>query len=318
MTTCALTSSTAPVVLSLTFSGLHEGLDAAGFRTLAWPSSESDWRHLVGLAPEIDALVTVGTAPISEAFMAAATRLRIICCLGAGYDNYDPSVLARRGIKLTNSAGVNAEDVADLTIGLLIAARRRIVEADRWVREGRWPEKGLYTRSIRGNRLGVVGLGAVGRAVAVRGSAFGMSVGWHGPNRKPVEWPYYADPVQLARWCDVLCVCCCPTPQNVNLIGESVLDALGPRGILVNVARGSLVDETALINALHAGRIAAAALDVFANEPTDPLQWLGVPNLTLHPHSAGSTFEAMKAAQELTIMNLRRFFAGEPVLTPVN
>jgi lactate dehydrogenase-like 2-hydroxyacid dehydrogenase len=311
-------SSKAPMVLSMTYPGLREALGAAGFRTVPWPASECEWQYLVGHAPEIDALVTVGTMPMSEAFLAAATRLRIICCLGAGYDNYDPAMLARRGIKLTNSAGINAEDVADLTIGLLIAARRRIVEADKWVKEGRWPENGLYSRSIRGNHLGILGLGAVGRAVAVRGEAFAMSVGWYGPSPKPVAWRYFADPVQLARWCDVLCVCCRPTPENAGLIGEAVLNALGPQGILVNVARGSLVDENALIGALRSGRIAAAALDVFAKEPTDPRQWSGVPNLTLHPHSAGSTFEAIKDAQELTIENLRRFFADEPLLTLIN
>lgn len=285
---------------------------------MVWPSSESGWQDLTSTAPEIAAVVTAGMLPIPETFLATATKLRIICCIGAGYENYDPKALARRGIRLTNTAGVNAEDVADLAIGLFIAARRRIVEADRWVKEGHWPDNVIFSRRTRGSHLGIAGLGAIGRAVAVRGEALGMSVGWYGPNPKPETWPRFSDLLELARWSDALFVCCRPTPGNQNLIGSSVLAALGPKGILVNVARGSLVDEAALISALHAGTIAAAALDVFAEEPTDPLKWAGVPNLTLHPHSGGATFEAIQEALDLAVENLRRHFVGEPLLTPLN
>jgi phosphoglycerate dehydrogenase-like enzyme len=285
------------LVLALTYPGLHEALIAANYRPLAWPKSEADWRRAVELAPEIEAVVTIGIEPLTEAFMAAATKLRIICCLGAGYDSYDPIALARRGIKVTNASGINA---------------------DGWVRQGQWPARTIYSRRIRGNRLGIVGLGAIGRAVALRGEAFGMTVGWHGPHPKQVAWPYFADLVELARWSDVLCICCRPTAENEGLIDASVLDALGPKGILVNVARGSLVDEPALISALREGRIAAAALDVFTEEPTDPRQWSGVPNVTLHPHRAGSTVEAIQEAVELTIENLRRLYAGEPLRNQVS
>jgi lactate dehydrogenase-like 2-hydroxyacid dehydrogenase len=309
---------TARTVLAIPYAGLHESLAAAGYRTVAWPKSNADWQALVARAPEIDAVITIGIEPLTDAFAAAATNLRIICCLGAGYDTYDPKDLARRGIKLVNSAGVNADDVAELAFGLLIAARRQIVEADKWVRDGRWPVRPAYTHRLRGSNFGILGLGSIGRAVAARAEAFGMPVGWHGPRPKETAWPYYADLIELADWADILCVCCRPTPENTGVVGEKVLNALGPKGILVNVARGSLVDEPALISALREGRVGAAGLDVYAVEPTDPRQWEDVPNLTLHPHRGGTTFEAIQQAQDMAVENLRRFFAGEPVLNPIN
>jgi phosphoglycerate dehydrogenase-like enzyme len=305
-------------VLAVTYTGLHDRLKAAGYNPVAWPTNDAEWREVERLAPETVAVITIGPWPVTDAFMAAAKHLRLICCLGAGYDSYDPQKLAQRGIRLVNSAGVNAHDVAELAFGLFIAARRQIVAADKWVRDGTWPQRPAYTHRIHGTRMGILGLGHIGHAVAARGVAFGMEIGWHGPHKKETAWPYFADPVALAQWSDTLMVCCRPTPENDGLVNAAVLEALGPKGILVNVSRGSLVDEPALINALRDGRIAAAGLDVFREEPTDPKKWADVPNLTLHPHRGGTTFEAIEDAQVTAIENLRRCFAGEPLLNAIN
>jgi lactate dehydrogenase-like 2-hydroxyacid dehydrogenase len=306
-----------PMVLALPTTGMHEALSEAGYTVVPWPQDEAAHRRLLELAPEIQAVTTVGPRALPEGFLEAASRLGLICCLGAGFENYDPMALKARGVRLVNCAGLNADDVAELGFGLYIAAVRRIVAADGWVRAGLWRQQGM-ARRIRGQRLGVFGLGAIGNAMAVRGEAFGMEVGWCGPNPKPVSWSRFEHPMELARWADVLAICARPTPENEGLVDEAMLNALGPRGVLVNLARGSLVDEQALISALKGGRIAAAALDVFAQEPPDPRQWEGVPNLTLHPHSGGATHESVADGRDHIIENLRRYFAGQPLIDPIN
>jgi lactate dehydrogenase-like 2-hydroxyacid dehydrogenase len=308
----------APRVLALPISGLSEALGAAGFAAIPWPQGSEVGERLLELAPEVEAVVTIGGRALPQDFLAAATRLSLICCFGTGYENYDPEGLAARGVRLANGGGSNAEDVADLALGLFLAARRRIVEADGWVKGGRWPAVRPMSRRIRGNRMGILGLGGIGRALAARGEALGMTVGWSGPRPKAVDWPRFVTAVELADWCDALFVCARPTADNEGVVDAAVLEALGPDGVLVNVARGSLVDEDALIRALREKRLGAAALDVFAEEPTDPAKWAGTPNLTLHPHSGAATFEAIADGCARAVENLRRHFAGEELLTPVN
>jgi lactate dehydrogenase-like 2-hydroxyacid dehydrogenase len=269
------------------------------------------------MAPEIEAVVTAGPLPPPAGFLELATNLKVVACIGAGVDHYDPETLRRRGVALTNAAGVNAEDVAELAFGLLIAARRRIVQADGYVRAGEWRRLGM-TRRLGGRRLGIVGLGAIGQAVAVRAAAFGMTVGWTGPRAKPSDWRYFESPMELAEWSDAVVVCCRPAPENYHLVGAEFLQALGPGGLLVNVSRGSLVDEPALVAALRSGQIGAAGLDVFDKEPTDPSAWEDVPNLILHPHSGGATVEALEDGCALAVKNLQLCFAGEPLMSAVN
>jgi hydroxypyruvate reductase len=306
-----------PLVLSLPIGGLPDALNAAGFTVVPWPNDPDEHRRLLELAPQIGAVATVGPRALPEGFLDAATGLGLIGCMGAGYESFDPVALKARGVRLVNGAGLNAEDVADLGFGIYLAATRRIVEAHGWVLSGRWGQP-VMARRIRGQRMGVLGLGAIGQAMAARGQAFGMEIGWWGPNPKPVDWKRFEEPIELARWADVLAVCARPTPENANIVSTAMLDALGPKGVLVNVARGSLVDEPALVAALKEGRIAAAALDVFAEEPTDHRQWEGVPNLTLHPHSGGATYESVADGRNRLVENIRRHFAGEPLIDPVN
>jgi lactate dehydrogenase-like 2-hydroxyacid dehydrogenase len=310
-------NSSPPPVLSIAVGGLHEKLTAAGFRPVAWPADEAQRQALLAVAPEIFGVVTAGPAPLPAGFLEAARNLKIIACIGAGFDHYDPDALRARGVALTNAAGVNAQDVAELAFGLLLAAQRRIVAADGFVRAGEWRRLGL-TQRLRGRKLGIIGLGAIGQAVAVRAAAFEMTVGWTGPRAKPSDWRYFTDPMELAAWSDAVVVCARPAPENHNVVGAKFLETLGPGGLVVNVARGSLVDEPALAAALAQGKIAGAALDVFAKEPPDPDQWKDVPNLILHPHSGGATIEALEEGCALAARNVSLRLAGEPLISAVN
>jgi lactate dehydrogenase-like 2-hydroxyacid dehydrogenase len=281
------------------------------------------WRLWAGppieAASGIRALLVAGEFPIDKAFAESLPHLGLIACFTAGYDGVDIEWARARGLKVSHSPGVNHEDVADHAMGLVLAAARRIAEGDRAVRTGEWraTEKTI-TGSLTGQRLGIVGLGAIGEGIARRAEAFGLAVSWWGPNEKPdVKWPRVASLVELARGSDILVVAARAEASNAGLISREVIEAVGPQGLLVNVARGQLVDEDALIAALKDGRLGMAALDVFATEPTAAARWADVPNTVLTPHTAGATTAALPKMVALTLANLRRFFAGEPLVNPV-
>ena len=267
----------------------------------------------------IRAMVVAGEFPVDQALVESLSGLGLIACFTAGYDGVDLAWARERGLKVTHSPGVNQDDVADLAIGLMLAAWRGLIEGDAIVREGRWrPTEKRITHSLGGRKLGIVGLGAVGEAIARRAEAFGLQVAWWGPNEKPdARWPRSKGLVALAEASDVLVVAARADEESTGLVDAAVIDALGPQGLLINVARGQLVDERALIAALESGRLGMAALDVFESEPTPAERWAAVPNLVLSPHTAGSTSAAVPKMLELTRENLRRFFAGEPLANPV-
>jgi lactate dehydrogenase-like 2-hydroxyacid dehydrogenase len=267
----------------------------------------------------IGALVVAGEFPLDRALVERLPRLGLIACFTAGYDGVDLAWAAERRLKVSHSPGVNHDDVADQAIGLMLAAWRGLVEGDAIVREGRWrPTEKRITPSLAGRRLGVVGLGAIGAATARRAEAFGLEVAWWGPNEKPdASWPRAASLLALAKASDILVVAARASDDNRGLIGQGVIDALGPHGLLVNVARGQLIDEDALIDALKAGRLGMAALDVFQAEPTPADRWADVPNVVLSPHTGGATSAALPKMVALTRENLRRFFAGEPLANAV-
>jgi lactate dehydrogenase-like 2-hydroxyacid dehydrogenase len=291
-----------------------------GFRVVRWPDDPSEQAAFLDLeGPRIEAAVTTGVSGLPEAIMHVVSRLRLICCVGAGYEAFDPHALAARGVQLVNGGQLNADDVADLAFGLFIAVQRRLLHGDKLVRTGNWSKSRLTTHRIRGRNCGILGLGAIGRAVANRAVAFGMNVAWSGRSPKPDEkFQQFADPVRLASWSQALFVCCPLTPQTRGLVGCDLLQALGPDGYLINVARGGVVDEPALLRALQAGLIAGAGLDVFTKEPTDAGDWAALDNVVLHPHAGGATYEALEEAQALAVGNLQRFFANEAVHTPIN
>ncbi|WP_395945435.1 2-hydroxyacid dehydrogenase [Brevundimonas sp.] len=277
------------------------------------------WEHPpLEAAHDIRALVVAGEAPLDKALIERLPNLDLIACFTAGYDGIDLDWCRQRGLPVTHAPGVNHEDVADHALGLILSARRQIVSGDRDVRSGAWTaERRTITASLGGQTVGIVGLGAIGKAVAARALAFRMKVVWWGPRPKSVDWPRADSLLDLARASDILVVACRADETNRGLISREILDALGPDGLLVNVSRGQVVDEDALIAALKAGTLGQAALDVFVEEPTDPARWADVPNLVLTPHTAGATTAGVQGMLMLLMQNLQAHFAGEPLTTPV-
>ncbi|HEX5776166.1 MAG TPA: 2-hydroxyacid dehydrogenase, partial [Caulobacteraceae bacterium] len=268
---------------------------------------------------QVQAIVHAGEFRLDPDFLAELPRLGLIACVSVGYDGVDVPWCRAHGIAVTHSVGLNADDVADHAVGALIAVWRRLVEGDRRLRAGRWThaDRMRPRPSLGGKTVGIVGLGHIGEAVARRVEALRMTVSWWGPTPKETRWPRAESLMALARDSDVLVVCCRADASNRHLISAQVIEALGPRGCLVNVARGSLVDEDALIAALKSGTLGMAALDVYETEPTPAARWKDVPNTVLTPHMAGGTLESIPLMVAQTLENLRRFFHGEPLATPV-
>ena len=263
--------------------------------------------------------VTTGASGMSSGLVEALPRLEIVGCFGTPRGTVDLAAAKGRGVIVTNTPDSITGDVADLAMGLIVAVMRRIAEADRFVRAGRWLSGLLPPGSgLGGKTCGIIGLGAIGRGIAKRAEAFGMSVCYHGPRRKEgVAYAYYPELAGLARESDCLVVACPATPQTRNLVDARILDALGPDGYLINIARGPIVDEQALIAALREKRIAGAALDVFWDEPRIPAELAGMEQVVLAPHIGSTTREIREARGVTLLANLRAHFAGKPVLTPL-
>lgn len=267
----------------------------------------------------VDAVIWAGEFVLERALVDAMRRLSLIACFTVGYDGIDLTLAKARGIAVTHAGDANAQDVADHAIGLMIAHRRWIVGGDRHLRAGLWTiEAKTRTPSMGSARLGIVGMGAIGVAVAERAMAMRMAVSWWGPREKPaLLWPRIDSLEALARESDILLVAARADESNRKMISAAIMDALGPDGLLVNVARGQLVDEDALIAALCAGRLGGAAIDVFDPEPTDPARWTDVPNVVLTPHTGGATHEAVAQMAQMLLANITAHFAGEALPSPV-
>lgn len=274
---------------------------------------------LDGPGREVRAIVHAGEMLLGKDMLSEMPRLGLIACVSVGYDGVDVPWCKGRGISVTHSTGLNAGDVADHTVGLVLAAWRGIVEGDQRLRAGRWShaERMAPRHGLRGRKAGIVGLGHIGEAVARRLEAFEMKVAWWAPRPKDTDRPRAESLMALARDSDVLVVCARPDTSNHHMINQAVIEALGPQGLLVNVARGALVDEDALIAALKDGTLGMAALDVFEQEPTPAARWEGVPHVVLTPHTAGATLDSIPAMVGLTVENLRCYFHGEPLASPV-
>ncbi len=267
----------------------------------------------------VEAVVVAGEFPLDKARLAAMPALKLIACFTSGYDGIDVAWARARGLEVTHAPGVNHEDVADHALGLILASRRRILDGDRAVRSGGWTATGkMITPSLKGQKLGLVGLGRIGEALAARASPLGMQIAWWGPRPKPqAAWPRHDSLLELAGWADILVVGSRADESNRGLISAEVISALGPRGLLVNVARGQLVDEDALIAALKAGALGAAALDVYVEEPTPAARWADVPNVVLTPHTAGATREGVLGMFGLLEANLKAVLGGGAPVSPV-
>jgi lactate dehydrogenase-like 2-hydroxyacid dehydrogenase len=263
----------------------------------------------------VRAMVAAGEYAIAPALVDRLPALGLIACFTVGYDGIDVDWARARGIEVGHAQDANGEDVADHAIGLIVGHVRRIVAGDRMLRAGDWHARAkMLTPSLSTKRLGIVGMGAIGRALAARAEAMRMAVRWWGPHAKPgLRWDRADSLVALARDSDVLVVAARAHGGNDGLIDAAVIDALGPDGLLVNVARGQLVDEAALIAALRDGRLGGAALDVYATEPTPAERWADVPNTVLTPHTAGATEQAVAAMTQMLLANLAAFFADAPI-----
>jgi lactate dehydrogenase-like 2-hydroxyacid dehydrogenase len=263
-------------------------------------------------------LVTTGFNGASRADMEALPSLALICCVGTGYENVDVAAALERGIAVVHGASTNAGAVADHAFALLLALMRDIPRFDASARRGDW-RGGLRSRPIpTGKRLGIIGMGSIGTQVARRAAAFDMVVSYHSRTAKPdLPWQHVGSAAALAEAVDCLVVAAPGGAQTFHMIDANVLSALGPEGFLVNVGRGSIVDTAALVEALRAGTIAGAALDVYEEEPSIPEDLRGLPNIVMTPHVAAFAPEVQRAGAQLLRQNIELCLSGQPVLTPV-
>ncbi len=287
--------------------GLFE-MQLGAYDVVHWPTDRKDVR----------AAVTIGSIGVSNAMIDALPDLAAIVCFGVGVDGIDLAYAKQRGIAVTHGREINHEDVADVAMGLMIAVMRSFTAGERALREGKWvpPLAVPPQRRFSGRKLGIVGMGAIGQAIAERAKGFRHEIKWTGPRAKrDITYDYEPDLIKLAEWADILMVAA--RGDQIGLVNADVIAALGEKGIIVNISRGGLIDESAMIAALKSGKLAGAGLDVFQEEPTPASRWTDVPNCTLTPHLGGGTREALYAGSQNVLENLRRHFAGEPLLSPV-
>jgi lactate dehydrogenase-like 2-hydroxyacid dehydrogenase len=285
-----------------------------------WEAADRD-RLIAELGPRLRAVAAGGPVHdrVDPGFMAKFPKLEIISSFGVGYDHVDAKWAGEHGIVVTHTPNVLNEEVADTALGLLLCTVRELPQAERHLRAGKWPD-GDYrlTASLRGRRAGIVGLGRIGKAIARRLEAFGVPVVYHGRNAQPgVAYRHYPDLVDMARDVDILIVITPGGAPTRHLTNAHVLEALGPNGILVNVSRGSVVDQDALIAALKQRKILAAGLDVYANEPHVPPELLAMEHIVLLPHVGSASVHTRNAMNQLVVDNLVAWAAGKPPLTPV-
>ncbi|QPM92430.1 2-hydroxyacid dehydrogenase [Pseudooceanicola algae] len=268
----------------------------------------------------IVAAVTTGSKGLAPDLLPLLPALRILAVCSVGVDGVDLDAFRARGIVVTNTPDVLNDDVADLAMGLILATHRQIVPADAWVRSGNWATQGALplTTGLAGRRLGLLGMGGVGSEIAARATAFRMPVGYCTRHEKPSDHTYFTDVTALATWADVLVLCLPGGPATRHMVDAPVLRALGPKGVLINVARGSVVDQEALCDALSEGQIAAAGLDVFETEPCTDDRLLGFDQVVLHPHHGSGTVATRDAMSQLVVDNITAVLANEKALTPVD
>lgn len=269
--------------------------------------------------PSIRAICTKGELGADPMMMDACPNAKIIACYGVGVDAIDLPAARARGVVVTNTPDVLTEDVADMAFALLLATARAIPEGDAYVRTGAWAKQGpmRLTTRVWGKRVGIVGLGRIGRAIARRAEGFGMAIAYSGRAKKDVPYAFRPSPAELAPHVDIFIVSAAGGPATAGLVDRAAIEALKPGTIFVNVSRGSVVDEAALIEAIRSGRIAVAGLDVFHNEPAIDPVFASFDNVVLSPHQASGTVETRKAMGALMRENLEAHFDGRPLLTPV-
>ena len=271
----------------------------------------------------IRAMITAGGSPLPGKMMDLLPKLGSIVCYGTGYDGVDLKAAAERRITVGHSPGANAASVADIAVTLLLATTRRILVADNYVRSGDWgaakPSPMMRPQAgMPGRKIGVYGMGEIGRKIAARAAAFESEVGYFSRSRHDVPYQYFPTLEALADWCSVLMIAVRAGPDTHHIVNADILKRLGEDGYVVNIARGSVIDQAALVQALTDKTIAGAGLDVYAKEPQAPDALTALPNVVLTPHIGGHTLESHVAMQDCVIANLTTFFEGKPLAYPVS
>jgi hydroxypyruvate reductase len=266
----------------------------------------------------VRAMITAGGTPLPGSMMDMMPDLKAIVCYGTGYDGVDLAAAAKRGIAVGHSPGANAASVADIAVTLMLAATRRLLVADNYVRSGDWaatrPSPMMRPQAgMRGRKVGVYGMGEIGRKIAARVAAFETEVGYFSRSKHDVPYEYFTSLDALAEWCSVLMIAVRAGSDTHHAVDAGILQKLGADGYVVNIARGSVIDEAALVAALEAKTIAGAGLDVYAREPHAPDALTSFPNVVLSPHIGGHTLESHTAMQDCVIANLEAFFGGKPL-----
>ena len=306
------------LLVTIALSEAHRAQVAERYDTVYAPTAAERAAAIAAHGTRIRAVLTNGTVGFTAAEIDALPVLELVCAMGAGHENIDAAAARARGIALANGAGTNDDCVADHAFGLLIAAVRGIVRLDQYTRAGGWRDGLAFPPNVSGKRLGIVGLGTIGRKIGRRAEGFDMPVGYH--NRRAVEgsaYTYFDSVRALAEWADFLVVATPGGPATRHLVNAEVLAALGPRGVLVNIARGSVVDTAALAAALKAGTIAGAGLDVYESEPHPPASLVEQDNLVITPHVAGWSPEAVQQSIDQFLQNADGHFAGRGVVAPI-
>lgn len=297
---------------------VEAALESAYFVHRYWEAQDKT-ALLREVGERVHGVATNGHSGCAPEILAALPNLQIIASYGVGYDAIDVGACKARGVRVTNTPDVLNDAVAEITFGLMISLCRRIPQADAFTRAGRW-RNGAYalTGELTGAKVGILGLGRIGKEIARRCQVFKMQVVYHGRREQPYEpYPYYADLVEMAEAVDWLVVIAPGSAETNGIVSRHVMEALGPKGHLVNVARGSLVDEAAMVELLQSGGLGGAALDVFEDEPNVPEALFALDNVVLSPHQGSATQKTRSAMGDLVVRNLAAHFAGDLLLTPV-
>lgn len=289
------------------------------FSLVKWAELSDPKAYLQSQGAGIQVLITNGVIGLPPGSADHLPALKLVACNGVGYDAIDLEWAAQRGIAVTNTPDVLSADVADLALALLLAVFRQIPVADRFVREGSWSKGALpLGRRLGGSRVGIIGLGNIGKLIASRCAAFDTQIAYTGRQvQEGISYAFFDSPIALAQWSDALIVATPGGDATRHLVNAPVLDALGPRGVFINISRGSVVDEQALIDHLTTGAIAGAGLDVFAHEPNIPPALHLLPNVVLTPHIASATVQTRRAMAELLVENVQALALGKPLPTQV-
>ncbi|MDT0684572.1 2-hydroxyacid dehydrogenase [Roseicyclus sp. F158] len=315
-----------PVLLVLVYlSDEHRALLGERFDMIYAPNENLGADRSNGAAQikargqDIELVLTNGTNGLLSEEIEKLPNLKLVCTVGVGFENVARDAAARRGIPVCNAAGTNDAAVADHAMAILLAAIRRIPFLNKGVRHGLWRDEIPRPPHVSGRRIGIFGLGAIGQSIAKRAAGFDMEIGYHSRTRKDdTGYRWFNTILELAEWSDFLVVCAPGGKETYHVVSTEVLDALGPDGVVVNIARGTLVDTKAVAQALEERRIWAVALDVYEHEPTPPAELLNYDNAVLTPHIAGISPQAIHASVMRFVENAEAFYSGRPLLTQVN